>query len=691
MRSRSRSTLSAALILGATVLLGLPAPVTAQGGGGGGSASARGCDPIDPARCLLPWPNDHFTRRDRGTPTGRRLALTRAMMPRNVRGAPIAPGDYNRSDGFSPGQTIVTRVPGLDTPAALRRTGAVPVDDMARAFDRRQPVVVIDARTRRRHLIWAELDARATSPRNVALLVHPGVSFSEGRRYIVALRNLRDARGRLLRPSVAFRRYRDRIPSRSPAFERRRAHMEAIFGTLRRAGIARRNLYRAWDFTVSSRRSLSQRLLAIRDSAFRSLGDTNLGDLRVVGRPPRYTIDSVRELPSGSVLREVRGRVTVPCYLSRTGCPPGARFRLDRRGLPRRPRGNTTQAPFVCVIPRSASPSNRALPVLFGHGLFGSANDVSGAVGSAFALVNALPCAADFTGLSNEDLANLADSMRDLSRFPSVPDRLQQGLVNFMYLGRLMIHPRGLGADPRFSAGGRSLIERRGLAYLGASLGGIEGGALTAVAPDYTRAALVVPAMNFSLLLPRSTQADPFFALIDENYRDELSRPLILSMIGILWERGEANAYAQHLTRNPYPGTPRHEVLLHMAFGDHQVANVATEVEARTIGARLRTPAVDPGRSRDRRPFYRIPRIGRIPFRGNSLVVWDVGPLRAGDLGTPAPPLTNTAPRLGRDPHAVTPFELSAAAQFLAFLRPGGAFVNVCGPRPCYAAGWTGP
>ena len=197
--------------------------------------------------------------------------------------------------------------------------------------------------------------------------------------------------------------------------------------------------------------------------------------------------------------------------------------------------------------------------------------------------------------------------------------------------------------------------------------------------------------MTFSLLLPRSTQADPYFALVNENYRDELTRALILSMIGQLWERGEANAYAQHLTRNPYPNTPPHEVMLHVAFGDHQVANVATEVEARTIGARLRTPALDPGRSSDRRPFYRIPRIRQPRFGGNALVVWDIGPPREDGSGTPPPPTTNTAPRVGRDPHAVTAFEPIAAVQFLQFLRPRGAFVDVCGARPCYSAGWAGP
>jgi hypothetical protein len=690
MHERFESTFSGVLVLVAIALLALPGAASAEAVRAPAATSKR-CDPIDPARCLLPWPNDYFTKRDPRTATGRVLALTRRMMPRNGSGVPIEPADYNRSDGFSPGQVIVTKVPGLDTPAALRRTRAVPITDMARAFDRRQPIVVIDAQSGARHLIWAELDARATQPRNVALLVHPGVSWKEGHRYIVALRSLRDARGRLLRPSRAFRRYRDRIPTRSPAFERRRPHMEEIFRALQGARIGRENLYLAWDFTVSSRRSLSQRLLAIRDRAFRSLGDTNLEDLRVAGRPPRYTIDSVQEFPSGPVLREVHGRVTVPCYLNRRGCPPGSRFRLDRRGLPVRRLDNTTRAPFICIVPRAASPSNRALPALFGHGLFGSASDLVGAVGSAFSAVNALPCAADFTGLAREDLANLAGVSRELSNFPTVPDRLQQGLLNFMYLGRLMIHPQGLGADPRFRSGGGSIINRRALSYLGASLGGIEGGALTAVAPDYTRAALVVPGMNFSLLLPRSTQADPYFALADASYRDELTRALILSMIGQLWERGEANAYAQHMTRNPYPNTPLHEVMLHMAFGDHQVANVATEVEARTIGARLRTPALDPRRSTDRRPFYGVRRISRLPFGGNALVVWDIGPLRADGAGTPPAPTTNVAPRAGRDPHAVTAFEPVAAVQFLQFLRPGGAFVNVCGARPCYSAGWTGP
>ena len=111
---------------------------------------------------------------------------------------------------------------------------------------------------------------------------------------------------------------------------------------------------------------------------------------------------------------------------------------------------------------------------------------------------------------------------------------------------------------------------------------------------------------------------------------------------------------------------------------------------ARVIGARLHTPALDPGRGRDRRPFYRIKRIPTLPWSGSALVVYDIGP-RRGAEGTPPPPVRNVPPESGVDPHARTAFESAAAAQFSEFLKLDGAFVDTCGGRPCYAAGWTGP
>ena len=87
-------------------MLATAAPAAAQ------SLPQAGCDPLDPAVCLQPWPNDFFTRPDASTPTGKRLNLQLTAMPRNAAGVPIRPDEYNRNDGFSPGSPIHTFVPG---------------------------------------------------------------------------------------------------------------------------------------------------------------------------------------------------------------------------------------------------------------------------------------------------------------------------------------------------------------------------------------------------------------------------------------------------------------------------------------------------------------------------------------------------------------------------------------------------
>jgi hypothetical protein len=201
--------------------------------------------------------------------------------------------------------------------------------------------------------------------------------------------------------------------------------------------------------------------------------------------------------------------------------------------------------------------------------------------------------------------------------------------------------------------------------------------------------------MNYSTLLRRSVDFDTYSIILVPAYPSLIERPLILSLIQTLWDRADANGYAHHITRDPLPGTPPHKVLLHVALGDHQVAQVTAEVEARTIGAHLRTPAIDAGRSFDRVPFFGIPPIRRYPFSGSALVIWDSGPLRpdgmGGMIGTPPAPITNTPPRLGRDPHEFPRREASARLQKSEFLRIDGRVIDPCAGQPCYAGGWTGP
>ena len=85
-------------------------------------------------------------------------------------------------------------------------------------------------------------------------------------------------------------------------------------------------------------------------------------------------------------------------------------------------------------------------------------------------------------------------SLENVSAFPAVPDRLQQGLLDELFLGRAMISSTGFTTDAAFHQDGTlasgSVLNTAHLFYNGNSQGGIMGGALTAISPDFTRASL---------------------------------------------------------------------------------------------------------------------------------------------------------------------------------------------------------
>jgi hypothetical protein len=694
--------------------------------------SAR-CETISApgTNCLFPWPSDHFTVTDPSSGTGRELNLKQASMPQNKNGVPVDPTELNRSDGFSPGASIVTQIPGLTSRKALNRTGAVPVTDMNKAFKRDQPIVLIDAATGQRQLIWAEVDSNATSPQGTDLIIRVGKNLKEGHRYIVAMRDLRTASGRRIPAPPGFALYRDDLKTNIPAIEQRRHHFDSIFKTLKDAGIQRGNLYDAWDFTVASTQNITGRMLHIRDNGLAQLGDNTPGDGIEQGHAPHFTITDVQTVDEPSPVpghealtgshavqnvREVTGTFRVPCYLNQVGCPSGSRFNLGANGLPQQKPGNFYTANFTCNIPQSAvheqTPGAGDWQVvhpdrtsMYGHGLFGDASEVHTTnVRQLGDDHNVVTCATDFIGMAEEDVGPEAiPALQDMSNFPPLPDRLQQGFLDFIYLGRLMSLPDGFASDPAFKFGGQSTIDTsKGVYYYGNSQGGIAGGALTAIEPDVTRTVLYVPAMNYSTLLTRSVDFSDYALILYPSYPNESVRPLLLSMIQQEWDRGEPDGYANHMTSNPLPGTPAHHVLIDMAYGDHQVSNVATEVEARTIGAPLRRPALDPGRppSAYTNFFPQLPTLGPLSgaaAHGNGFFVWDIGPKRpdgsGGFLGTASAPITNTAPNdsFGVDPHdTVINTSPEVRQQIAAFISPGGKIIDPCGNRPCYAAGWTG-
>jgi hypothetical protein len=593
------------------------------------------------------------------------LAFRSSQMPKNVKGVHVDPSQYKGLDGFSPGSVILAKVPGLQTSGALTKTDPVGLTDISRYAKSDAPVLVVDAKTGKRWPVWAELDSNATQTSQRLLEIHPAKNFTEGRRYVVVLRNLRTASGsKILGPKHS------KVPSR-------------LNGVLKKAKVSRgRSLYAAWDFTVASEKSLTQRMLHIRDDAFAQLGDKNLADLKVAGAAPQYAVTGTTDFTpdqNANIAREVTGTFTVPCYLDKPGCPPGASFHYGKGGLPSQLPGNTMQASFVCEIPRAATAATPARVSLYGHGLLGSATEVrAGNVGAMANEHDFVFCATNWSGMSAEDIPNALGILADFSHFKSLADRLQQGFVNQLYLGRLLIHPQGLVADPAFQPGGLPVLDTSNLFFDGNSQGGIFGGALTAFAPDYTRASLGVPAMNYSVLLPRSVDFDLYAKVFYPAYPRQSDRPLVLDLAQILWDRGEPDGVAAHMTDHPLPNTPKHQVLMQVAFGDHQVSMFQAEVEARTIGARVHQPAFTPGRSPQKNPLWGISALPSGPYAGSGIVFWD-----AGASTVAAPPLTNQPPRTGPDPHSFPRSTPAAREQKSQFLRAGGAVVDVCGGQPC--------
>jgi hypothetical protein len=653
-----------------------------------GSAASSPCDPLETTRCMFPLPNDYFSVLDPTSSSGRRIAFVPEATPRNSGGVPVDPTPWNVLDGFSVGPLALLEIPDLD----LATTGAAPITDMARSLDPNAPVVMIDADTGEKQLIWVELDQTGPDPNQRPVMIRVGRNLPNGKRFIIALRNLRDDLGAVIPAGPVFAAYRDGTPTNQVPVEARRPHMEQLFTTLVAAGIPRDDLFLAWDFTTQSVESTSWKLLHMRDDAF----DNVLGS-----SAPAFTVGSIDEPLDPNIFRRVEGTFESPLYLTDGGIP-GSQLRLDpNTGLPKN-EGDTFTALFRCIIPYAATtggaaPAVPARPSLYGHGLLGSERETSASHVRDFASGhNFIICGTRWTGFEEDDeLGTVFPLLQDFSHFPKFIQRQHQGVLNFMVLARLMIHPDGFGTDPAFQVGGESMIDPNDVYYDGNSQGGILGAVLAAFSQDVTRFVLGVPGINYSTLLRRSIDFDLFNAVFEVFYPNGFDRAILLSVAQMYWDQTDPSGHVNHTLADTYPNTPPKKLLYQVAFGDHQVAPVTVEIAARSNGASIRTPILSPSKVLpDVDPYYDIPAIPSYPFDGSAVVIWD--------SGNPAPPIVNLPPHLDPndpewadllycptqydgDPHECPRRQPEARLQKSEFLKTNGAVIDTCSGAPCLA------
>ena len=141
------------------------------------------CDPLVPSYCGFPFPNNVFSIDDPSTETGRRLALTEALMPVGAGHQPV-PDAWLDSDGFSPASTMLAHFPGATV------EGLANPESIELSLEPDARTILIEAETGARVPHWAELDMSHGNDGQRAFMIRPAVRLEPNTRYIVARRRV---------------------------------------------------------------------------------------------------------------------------------------------------------------------------------------------------------------------------------------------------------------------------------------------------------------------------------------------------------------------------------------------------------------------------------------------------------------------------------------------------------------------
>ena len=211
----------------------------------------------------------------------------------------------------------------------------------------------------------------------------------------------------MIPPSAAFQALRDAHVTTDTALEARRAHFEDVFAKLASAGIDRKTLQIAWDYTTATQANTTTDLLTMRDDALATVG----------AQGPSFTITQVETAPNQYLAKRLHGMMTVPLYLSRPDVGDDEHIVRDSSGKPTQ--NGTAQFGFVVLIPPSATATTPAPILQNGHGLLGSMNEGTDSYFAQMcAQYNYIGVAVDWVGMAHDDNQTLVDAItQDITIF----------------------------------------------------------------------------------------------------------------------------------------------------------------------------------------------------------------------------------------------------------------------------------
>ncbi|NUQ74467.1 MAG: hypothetical protein HUU21_13000 [Polyangiaceae bacterium] len=611
----------------------------------------KDCDPLVPTQCGFPFPSNAWLVDDSTTVTKKRVAFGAETLPKSKSSIMPDPSLWGDSDGFSTGQAPMTHMPGATV------AGLPTQDTIDLSLTDASPTVLIEAETGDWVPHFAELDMSSDADEDRALMIRPVIRLKDATRYIVAVRRIVDAEGRPLKPTPVFKALRDgeRLDS-EPSVGRRRALYADIFEKLDRAGVSKSDLQIAWDYTTASRENNTRWLVHMRDDALKKVGEEG----------PTYTITSIEMDPNEHIWKRIHANFRVPLYLDRA--EPGGRLVFDVDGLPMQT--GWTEFPIVIHIPNSVKKGEPAALLQNGHGLLGSKFEgQNGYLAELSDKKNYVSFSVDLVGFAGDDQELVLDAVGggDIGKFRAVVDRQHQGIVNSLLAMRMMKGRFWKDAEAQYN--GHSVIDPAQSYYRGDSQGGIFGTTYMALTTEVPRGLLGEPGLPYNLLLNRSTDFGPFFAIMKIIFRSGRDIQLILGLTQMHWDRTEPNGYVPYIVEDTLPNTPPHEVLLHVAIGDYQVTPLGAHIIARSTKAKNVAPV--------NRSIWGIEE-ATAPFSGSGIVEFA--------FQLPEAPKTNTPPAgpSDDDPHDKVRVLGVAHKQTDTFLRTGvieNPCVGPCDPQ----------
>ena len=412
------------------------------------------------------------SRRARAACSRSPTTTTRFAIPTRATGPPGQPQDgldagqrprrphrrralRRQATASAPARRSCVKVPGLDTPAALAQTGAVPINHIGRYREPEQPIVVIDAEHGQALADLGRDRLQRDEPGEHRADDQPGENFASGHRYIVALRNLKTAGGQTIPAPAGFRYYRDRaalqLARDQPAA--RRTSTGSSRPCTRRASSATTSTWPGTSRSPATTTSPSGRSRCETTPSPRS-ATHDLADRTVEGTSPQFTVTDVQNFTAAQdpqIARRVKGTVTVPCYLA-PSCAPGGRFALERR----RPADAKRQLGRQLRLHHPALARSRAAP-LAGAPVALRARPVRRRLRGRIEQPARPRRHLRLRPLRDRRDRHVAERPRQHGRrssatsrnFPKLADRLQQGLLDELFLGRVMIHPGRLQQQSR--------------------------------------------------------------------------------------------------------------------------------------------------------------------------------------------------------------------------------------------------